>query len=217
MRIILEMKISKIYTLIFNRIAEIFIDKKIEPDNTFQIEFDKEQDNNICKTLKDTLESDISLNTIKFGLEEIKDEIKIKNFTFKENGDVIFNEYQNILKAEKDIYLFFLLILEVTQNISEQKGNFNFFKNITDIDALYKSFHEHSKKLGHKKKDQSQKKGKKKQGKKKGKSKRGGAMDFKKLRIAKSENKNTKVKKKKKRKNKNIDKNRVKKKVKRIR
>ena len=210
---------QNINTLIFNRIAQIFIDKKIEPDNTFQIEFDKEQDNNICKTLKDTLESDISINKIKTGLEEIKDEIKIKNFTFKENGDVIFNEYQNILKAEKDIYLFFLLILEVTQNISEQKGNFNFFKNITDIDALYKSFHEHSKKLGHKKKDKSQKKGKKKKDKKKGKSKRGGGDFQKKLRVggdfqkklrseAKSENKNTKSKKEgKKGKNKKHDKN----------
>ena len=169
---------ENINTLIFNRIAQIFIDKKIEPKNTFKIEFDNKKGQGICELLKNIQGYDISMNEIKNNLEKIGDEIKIKNFIFKENGDVVFKEYDNILKSEKDIYLFFLLILEVTQNISEQKGNFYFFKNITDIEALYKSFHEYSKKLGHKKKDQSQNKGKKKKGKgKKGKQTKKGGGD----------------------------------------
>jgi hypothetical protein len=204
---------ENINTLIFNRIAQIFIDKKIEPENTFQIEFiDKGQDKEICNLLKNIQGYDISMNEIKNNLEKIGDEIEIKNFIFKENGDVVFKDYQNILKSEKDIYLFFLLILEVTQNISEQKGNFNFFKNITDIEALYKSFHEYSKKLGHKKKDQSQKKGKKKKGKgKKGKqTKKGGGdgLPLNKLR------KQSKKSKKEEKKNKKGDKNKGKQKSK---
>ena len=170
------------------------------------------QDKEICNLLKNIQGYDISMNEIKNNLEKIGDEIEIKNFIFKENGDVVFKDYQNILKAEKDIYLFFLLILEVTQNISEQKGNFNFFKNITDIEALYKSFHEYSKKLGHKKKDQSQKKGKKKKGKgKKGKqTKKGGGdgLPLNKLR------KQSKKSKKEEKKNKKGDKNKGKQKSK---
>ena len=177
-------KEEKLETIIFNRATEIFVNQKINNwEKILELEYKKDDNTDICKFVKD-------ISGVFNEFDKVKENIEVKNFKIKPD-EVIFryNETDILEKGEeqKKMFLYFLLILEVTYNINDLKGDFVFFKNISNINELYEGFHIFAKKvIGSLKKDDGKKKGdkgKKKKGdkgKKKKKKQSGGARKKKK-------------------------------------
>ena len=193
-------KEEKLETIIFNRATEIFVNQKINNwEKILELEYKKDDNTDICKFVKD-------ISGVFNEFDKVKENIEVKNFKIKPD-EVIFryNETDILEKGEeqKKMFLYFLLILEVTYNINDLKGDFVFFKNISNINELYEGFHIFAKKvIGSLKKDDGKKKGdkgKKKKGdkgKKKKKKQSGGARKKKKSADFSISNKFDKLKKK---------------------
>jgi len=103
-------------TIIFNRITEVFVKEKINDwENILKLEYSKDgnnTDSSICEFIK----GDASIIDAKF--DEIKDNIDINKFQIK-SDEVIFKDYNGIMdEKKKKMFLYFLLILEVTNNIN---------------------------------------------------------------------------------------------------
>jgi hypothetical protein len=189
-------KEEKLETIIFNRTTEIFINQKINNwEELLKLEYKKDENTDICEykdiEIKENnekkKEKKEELNKI---FDRIENKIEVKNFEIKPD-EVIFkyNESDILKKGEeqKKMFLYFLLILEVTYNINDLKGDFVFFKNISNINELYEGFHIFAKKVigslkkgDGKKKKKGEKGKKKKEKKKKTKKQSGGARKKKK-------------------------------------
>lgn len=170
-------KEEKIETIIFNRTTEIFINQKINNwEELLKLEYKKDDNTDICEYKKDWENIKAQKNEFYEIYDRIENKIEVKNFEIKPD-EVIFkyNESDILKKGEeqKKMFLYFLLILEVTYNINDLKGDFVFFKNISNINELYEGFHIFAKKVigslkkGDGKKKKKGEKGKKKKGKKK--------------------------------------------------
>jgi len=185
-------KEEKLETIIFNRATEIFVNQKINNwEELLKLEYKKDDNTDICKYKKDW---DIQTQKNEFNeiYDRIENKIEVKNFEIKPD-EVIFKYNENDIlekgEEQKKMFLYFLLILEVTYNINDLKGDFVFFKNISNINELYEGFHIFAKKVigslkkGDGKKKKKGDKGKKKKGdkgKKKKKKQSGGARKKKK-------------------------------------
>ena len=172
-------KEEKLETIIFNRTTEIFINQKINNwEELLKLEYKKDDNTDICEYKKDWGDTPEQKNEFYEIYDRIENKIEVKNFEIKPD-EVIFkyNESDILKKGEeqKKMFLYFLLILEVTYNINDLKGDFVFFKNISNVTELYEGFHIFAKKVigslkkGDGKKKKKGDKGKKKKGKKKGK------------------------------------------------
>lgn len=169
-------KEEKIETIIFNRATEIFVNQKINNwEELLKLEYKKDDNTDICEykdiDIKDNNEKKEKKEKLNNIFDRIENKIEVKNFEIKPD-EVIFkyNESDILEKGEeqKKMFLYFLLILEVTYNINDLKGDFVFFKNISNINELYEGFHIFAKKvIGSLKKGDGKKKKKGDKGKKK--------------------------------------------------